>query len=294
MQWRRRLVVTAIAVLLVIALAGLGMTFTHPYEQQEFVTLPVGSSLSIQGGNGPIAYETWQGDEIVINVTKRVRSFTSGMADWINERAQLIVDEGPDHYHIAVEDMGFRFLGWVTIEYHVLVPDGWSGSVDLRTSNGSITAIELHGDATLRTSNGRIVVRNHTGSLNARTSNGGIELSQVESELHVHSSNGAIRIEQGVLRGVGSIETSNGALELNMRLLPDASYEARTSNGRVQLTLAEPDVALRLQTSNGSITYDTEIITTLSDRNRLEGRIGAGNSRLDVRTSNGSITLSAR
>lgn len=295
MHWGRRLLITLVILLLVLSgIVGLGLAFQRDFQWQESVALPEGGSLSVQGVNGTIRYDTWDGDEILIHVTKRIRALTAGMAEWLNERTTHRIVQGPGQFHLELEPAWYHNFGLVTVEYHVLVPSGWSGEVSLHTSNGAIVALDVHGDVDLRTANGRIEVRGHEGRLRAHTSNGRVEMSRIDGELQVRTSNGAVRVEGAVLRGIGFIETSNGAVTLDAELIDDASYRVRTSNGSVTLTLYEPDVSLDLETSNGRITYDAEILTTMSDRNRLQGRIGEGSARLDVRTSNGTITLNTR
>lgn len=273
-------------------LAGSGFALSRTESEQRAFALESGESLRIEGQNGKITFETWEGDEVVIEVTKEARAILKGLADWLNERVRI--DWSHDDNGVQAVSRGTRgFIGGhVSVDFHILVPDGWSGTVSLRTSNGSITAVDLHGDVELRTSNGAITVREHSGTLRIHTSNGRIELSELDSVLVAETSNDKITLTDSILRGSGNIRTSNGAIDLTAELAGDARYEARTSNGRVTLGLVDPDVALELSTSNGSINLNTEVTTTQFDRTRLVGRIGSGTAHLEVRTSNGSISVS--
>src|SRR5690606_18737899 len=183
-------------------------------------------------------------------------------------------------------------IGWnAGVAFVVRVPEGWAGQVRLETSNGAITAEDLNGDAALRTSNGVISVQDQKGVLSARTSNGRLELRRIDAVLQAETSNGSIRIEDGVLRGSGRVQTSNGSINLHGELFPEAAYNVHTSNGSITLTLVDPDVALELRTSNSSIHLNTEVVASVADGRRLVGRIGSGAARLVATTSNGRIIL---
>lgn len=261
-------------------------------EIEASFSLPAGHELVVRGRNGTITYEPWSGSEVVIVATKEVRGLfqglARGLADWVK------VDIAQDARGVrAVEESryGLRFFTNVSVRYLVRVPEAWEGVISLTTSNGRVTARGLRGDATIRTSNGPITVDGSSGILRARTSNGALRLTRADGVVQAESSNGAITLENGKLARTGWLRTSNGPIDLRAELEKGAEYSVRTSNGRVALTLVDPDVALELSTSNGSIGLEEDVVVSELGRNRVVGRIGDGAARLDVRTSNGSIRL---
>lgn len=260
---------------------------------QSFAVAP-GQEILVQGVNGRIVYEPWDGDEVRIEATRRR---TSPFSDWADRFwGEVTVEFSQDDRGVraVAHHPGNRlFLNRVAVRFHVRVPRDWRGDVTLTTSNGPITATGIHGDATLRTSNGTITVDDLTGALTARTSNGTIRLSNVNGTVEARTSNGVIRFLGGTLSGTGLLRTSNGAVELRAQLTPDASYDVTTSNGAVTLVLTDPDVAIDLSTSNGNIDLRTDVTVSSLERRRVVGRIGDGAAELHVKTSNGSITLSA-
>lgn len=295
---RRRLIVLSLlgaAVLTLSIFSVAGFAFGYTEEWEERFQLEPGEALRVQGVNGSITYETWPGDQVVIQATKRVRGPLPALARRYAQRVEVRMTR--DEQGVSVRTLvprWYGFGGWNTrISLVVRVPEGWSGTTWLQTSNGRIRATDLHGRATIRTSNGPVWVSRHSGELEVWTSNGSVELSQVDSVLQVRSSNGPIRIEGGYLRESGSLQTSNGSVYLRTQLDPHAHYRVGTSNGPIDLTLIEPDVALELQTTNGTIELDTPVLTSVTGRNRLVGQIGSGAARLTATTTNGNITLSA-
>lgn len=144
-----------------------------------------------------------------------------------------------------------------SVAYTVEVPAG----VDVRgsTSNGEID-LQGVGEVDVSTSNGRIELEDVAGSVAAETSNGRIEGSDLDGDgVRAATSNGAIELELGVPQDVEA-STSNGPIELTV---PADSYSVstETSNGRTDIGIADdPDgrFALDLRTSNGSITVDED------------------------------------
>ncbi|MRG59756.1 DUF4097 family beta strand repeat protein [Agromyces sp. CFH 90414] len=140
-----------------------------------------------------------------------------------------------------------------SVDYVLEVPAGLDVSGE--TTNGSI---ELSGvaEVAVSTSNGRIELDGVTGSVDADTSNGRIIGTDLTGDgVEASTSNGAIELELGTPQDV-TADTSNGSIELRV---PDARYrvETETSNGGIDVgidDLADGEFTLDLRTSNGSIT----------------------------------------
>src|SRR5690606_9764462 len=115
----------------------------------------------------------------------------------------------------------------------------------------------------------------------------------VHGTVEARTSNGPVTFVDGTLTDIGLLRTSNGAVQMRARLEQGASYDVTTSNGAGPLTLNEPDSEQEQRTSNGGSRSETEIDVSSLERTRVVGTIGDGASRLNVRTSNGSITLAA-
>ena len=143
------------------------------------------------------------------------------------------------------------------VDYTIEVPSG----VDVRgsASNGAIE-LEDVGEVDVQTSNGRIELEDVTGSVVAETSNGRISGSDLSGDgVRATSSNGAIELELGTPQDVEA-STSNGAIRLTV---PADSYRVstETSNGRTDVGIpndSDGRFSLDLRTSNGSITVEED------------------------------------
>lgn len=274
-----------------LVIGGLGPDFTQTMSKS--FSAASTDTIVVDGFNGRIAFEPWDEEDIRIEATTRVAAFTTAMAERFAEDLNVRFSEDGGRVRAAAErQIGWLFRGNVGVSFVVRAPAEWVGAVELKTGNGIIEAEALPGDARLQTSNGRIAVEGHAGNLQARTSNGRVELRGSRGAVDVHTSNGAVRIADAVLTGDGRVRTSNGAITFEAGFSEDAAYDVITSNGSVDVRLADPDVTVDFRTSNGGIDLRTDVNVSRIERTRLEGRIGAGRAHLHVRTSNGSISLS--
>ncbi|MGA5005916.1 DUF4097 family beta strand repeat-containing protein [Streptomyces koyangensis] len=113
------------------------------------------------------------------------------------------------------------------------------------------------------------------GAVEVATGNGRVELSGVTGTVKVRSTNG--RIEgTGIRTDRITARTSNGKIDLASDT--PADIRAVTSNGAVTLTVPEAAYRVSAATSNGSRTID------VPDDPK-------GEFTLDIRTSNGAVTI---
>ena len=142
-----------------LALAGSAVPGVGRPEHlvESFVVEP-GGALRVVGVNGRITYETWEGDEVVIEALQykpRLSRAWPG-ACGANE-GRLFPDR-------AGRAGGGRAAGPARVLQRrpcgVLRegPRGWHGDVTLTTSNGAIVESDIHGRVALNTSNGAVTV----------------------------------------------------------------------------------------------------------------------------------------
>lgn len=210
-----------------------------------------------------------------------------------------------------------NIFGWkprireVTVE----LPDGWSGTADIRTSNASISASVAINKLIARTSNGSISLEDATfAKASGVTNNGSVKLEDVTcGALELTTSNGRI-VANDLCCDRARLTTSNASVnvqdakagELFLRTgnggmrLEDVTGEklhAQTSNASIKISdINAADITLI--TSNGSVTgslagsmEDYAITSRTSNGSNSLPNGTAGERTLDVRTSNGKIAI---
>jgi hypothetical protein len=172
----------------------------------------------------------------------------------------------------------------------VEVPAG--AALDLRTSNGSVSAAGIAGPIAVSTSNGSVRLAEVAAGVTVRTSNKEVEIDG-SGGFDVETSNAAI-----VLRGTGATvraDTSNASLSFE-GTFSDAAQSLETSNESIYVRLpAGSSFGLDAQTSGGGHVVVTGFDVRTSGAAggaTLQGTVGTGGPSISLGTSNKNIEVS--
>jgi putative adhesin len=256
--------------------------------------------LTVESSNGYVIVQSADSTTMSIvpgdtaNVT--VKAFLRSRADTLEkaqERVNAIVVEmiqtGDNlllRYNSADQSLEVRKYSGVSFEVTVpaqadvevdtsngaITIRGIEGQFNLDTSNGAIDLIDLSGVVAADTSNGAIDVDGFTGALNLETSNGAIDIEDVEAAVNARTSNGRIDFSGILVGGSHSLRTSNGAINVEVPLDANITFDASTSIGSISTNLqlmgdtegrswnasmnshsVQSSQTLELHTSNGNI-----------------------------------------
>jgi len=174
--------------------------------------------------------------------------------------------------------------------------EGLNGNVNLKTSDGGITCSRVEGKTlNLQTSDGSIKLTQATlGTGEIQTSDGNITLGEVRGDsLSLRTSDGSIRC-RGIVAARATCHTSDGSIELEFS--PEApkalNLNATTSNGSITVTApAGLSAAIEANTDDGSINTNLPITVEGKIGKSLRGTIGAGEGKVSLKTTDGSITI---
>jgi len=182
---------------------------------------------------------------------------------------------------VSGKDEATQEIGWAwgqprkphwqaTVSFEIAMPNALP--LDVTTSNGKIDIVGITGDCQAKTNNGAVRMVAATDSIVAETDNGEIKIESPAKNVRISTTNGGVR-----------------ATLTN----PDAvSGKIKSSNGGIRVALAKTaNVDLKCSTSHGSIRNKLPLTDTNKGRNRLSGTLSAGGETLEIRTSNGGITL---
>jgi DUF4097 and DUF4098 domain-containing protein YvlB len=205
----------------------------------------------------------------------------SGWFGWGSWRVEAHIDVTvPRNYRVDAKTSG----GDVRLEEV-------SGASRMRTSGGDILARNVKGDFEGRTSGGDVRVESMAGRVNVHTSGGDVAVSNVTGDVDANTSGGDVRITR--VDGRINAGTSGGTVRCELTGA-NRGITASTSGGNVWLTLPRNVTGtLDAQSSGGHIDSDFPISTTRWSEHRLSGDINGGGNEIHVRTSGGSITLTA-
>jgi DUF4097 and DUF4098 domain-containing protein YvlB len=135
-----------------------------------------------------------------------------------------------------------------------------SGSAEITTGTGRVRVTEIDGPAVVRNANGETQIGAVTGNLQVRASNGAISINRADGDVTAKTANGTLRVGR-VARGMTSLKTSMGEIEVGIAAGTAALVDAQTRFGRVRNSLAATDrpepadetAEVHAQTSYGDI-----------------------------------------
>ena len=115
-----------------------------------------------------------------------------------------------------------------------------SGSAEITSSTGPIQLTEVDGTAVVRNANGETFIGAVTGNLQVSASNGGISVDRADGDVTAKTANGKLRVGR-VSRGMTSLKTSMGEIEVGIATGTAVLLDAETKLGSVRNGLATAD-----------------------------------------------------
>jgi DUF4097 and DUF4098 domain-containing protein YvlB len=290
-------------------------------------TLAVGGpvTLDIRTGSGSI--EIHSGPTNSVRIVGRVRARRSWFDDDADERVRRIeamppITQNGDAVHVGPVDND-RLYRNISISYDVTVPTetvvrartgsgsqtitGLSGPVDVSTGSGGVTLRGIQREVRASTGSGGMQIED-VGSFAGRTGSGGITASAVRGAVDARSGSGHIDVRQtgeadvSVVTGSGGIDVSgarravharagSGTIEIEGR--PAGNWDVETGSGGIRIDFPEDSAFdLNVRTGSGSIntTHPLAVPGAIS-RNRVQGTVRGGGSRVDLSTGSGSVRI---
>ncbi len=140
------------------------------------------------------------------------------------------------------------------------------------------------------TSGGRIESIDGSGTLEARTSGGSIVVRNFGGDTKVETSGGRLAFEN--INGKITGRTSGGSITARLRSPVPGDVDLETSAGSIEVTVP-PDAGLNVEaeTSSGRVTSDLPFVGTRTDRDSMKGQINGGGKSLLLRSGAGSISI---
>jgi Putative adhesin len=264
-------------------------------EERRF-TVTGKPEVSLKTFDGAIRVQSWDKPEVLVTIERQAGDEES--------LKSIEVKSNQEGNRITVEVTAPEHTGGIVIGEHV----GRSASltvslpretdVTARSGDGAVAIENVAGRLDVNTGDGAINVRGSRGDMSVRTGDGAVALEDVRGQVELTTGDGAVRVD-GVLQRVKA-RTGDGGVTIRASEGSTAGTDWDIESGDGSVTIDLPDgfgAELEARTGDGRVSLQN---LTLSDMTKddedkaLKGRIGAGGSRLIVRTGDGSITLGKR
>jgi DUF4097 and DUF4098 domain-containing protein YvlB len=258
---RLRRHLAALAVLAAFPAASWAGSVTETIDRT--LPLPSGGEVVVQNFNGHVEVAGGDGGQVRLVAVKSARAATDGRARSYLRDLQVKIEERDGRLVIRTIAPGGEggIKGWLAcagvdgnVSYRLLVPR--TARVAATTVNGNVEVARLH------------------APVRAASTNGSVNVLEVGGEVDATSVNGNIRVDmrQAEPRSQMDLSTVNGSIVLYLPAEFRAYVDARTVNGSVA-----SDLPLTVEGRRS--------------RSRLVGSLNGGQTKLVLRTTNGSILL---
>lgn len=240
--------------------------------------------IEIDSHNGKIAIESWDRNEVRVQITRVVRAGSDEQAQALLKDLRADVDLTPGRLQIVSrypkrrESVGLwdflgRKVGQTDIHYYLQVPR--STALQLQTTNGDIQVVGVTRSVDANTTNGNVKIAGGSGLIEVGTTNGELEMTGLSGNVTGRTTNGSVHAEVRSLDkdGAVALSTTNGNVVVTLPPGLKAKVSAGTTNGKVSTSFP--------LTVSGAVSSKT-----------IQGTIGGGpGAALDFSTTNGDIRI---
>ena len=308
-----------------VAAEEINREFHETFQVQE------GSKLVLEHGDGDVAITPWGEDTLDVEVRYRAKASNIGWTkstDFTVEFRQdgdtvYVVGHEPKRVSVGISAYReYEYLYTVKAPSYLKLDlegddgdveiDGWNGPIMVKLEDGDVNLSNIESPRTeVILEDGDLEIDGIVGDLEIDCEDGDIEIFDCQTDQgRIHSEDGDIVID----RCAGSFEIAVADGDAYMRELTARDLKIRSGDGTINLSLlpsedldlnvrvGDGDVVLdldrdlsadfELETSDGRINVSAADVGELSqDRQRVTGRLGAGDGSIYVRTVDGSVTL---
>jgi DUF4097 and DUF4098 domain-containing protein YvlB len=263
-------------------------------EEKQFKVGP-GAEVTLETFDGSVQVESWNQAEVRVEIQKRGpdREIAAALEVRSSQDGNRIRVEAPAP-KVTREFVGFGNYSGPSVSFVVRVPekvkltaitrdgsiavDKVTGTVNLKSGDGSIRANAVSGDVTMHTDDGSLSLVDVNGRLSLESGDGSIRVQGRFDDLHVKTGDGSITIEAedgSAMKDGWDISTGDGSISFQIPQRFSAEIDASSQDGRVRSDIDG------LTASN-----DDD-----DDRGTLRGRVGSGGHTVTIRSGDGSITV---
>jgi DUF4097 and DUF4098 domain-containing protein YvlB len=165
--------------------------------------------------------------------------------------------------------------------------------LNVRTSDGNVTALGVSGKIQFDTGDGNVTASNIKGDIRIHTGDGHIEGHNFDGSLDADTGDGNLRID-GRFDAL-ALKTGDGSIEAQVGSGSKLANSWNLHSGDGHITLRVPsdlNAMLDAHTGDGSITLDIPIQVSGSlSHSSVRGKLNAGGPTLAISSGDGSIHI---
>jgi len=220
-------------------------------EWNRHYSLADGGRVEIINSNGPIEAVVGPAGAVEIAAVLEAQAMTDTRAKEILSEIKFEESVAPDHVRVAT--VRARGRGGLDVRFKVTLPA--DARLEMTGNNGTLKAEGLR------------------GHVKAMIVNGGVELTAMRGTIDAAAVNGHISAKMAQVAGPMRLESTNGRITLEIPKTAKATLNARSVNGGITITglTVDEGTGRRIRT--------------------LESQLNGGGPEIDLRVTNGRITI---
>jgi len=240
-------------------------------------------------------YESYDNENQNITLSDKNANVVIGKSD--DEKIHITYMEREKEYYDIDTNNGIKFTRILDFRWYeniftiynptpvftLLLPDDYSGHIDMRTTNGNINMknAETVSSVNLKTTNGIINAENlvTAGNFIVNSTNGDIKLKNIAANnITGNTTNGEITTDTTEANLITDLRTTNGSISIT-GMQSGTSISLKSTNGGIRGTISgnETDFSISSGTTNGT--------------NNLNPYVPGRAKTLTVNTTNGRINI---
>jgi len=210
--------------------------------------------VEVVNTNGDVEVTTGPSGTVSVSATLLARALTDDHAKSLLDASKIEEEATPEHVRLATARAGRP--GGLDVHYKLVVPA--EARLEVTATSGTIKADGI------------------AGHVKVMVANGGIELTALRGTVDAASVNGHMSIRMAEVTGRLRIEATNGRVSLEVPKDVKATLNARSVNGGITVT------GLNTQEATGRRIRS------------IESQLNGGGPEIDVRVTNGRITIEGK
>ncbi len=154
-------------------------------------TIPAGARVSINAGRGDVTIRSSDDQQVRVNATKIVTTWSESEAARIAKPMKLVVAKNGDGYEIRPEGYD-QSDARISLALEIAVPK--KSPVNVKTEKGDVTISDFGADIAVAVQNGDVEVRNTTGDISVEIRKGDVKVSDTSGNVKVTGKGGEIEV----------------------------------------------------------------------------------------------------
>ncbi len=232
-----------------------------------------------------------------VRARKRVRGTSEERAKRLLENVEVrMVQEGDEIFlkpHLYEQDRGWADLfrgGRVAVDFDIAVPR--EIRLESHTVSGDVTLSGTRGPLEVQSTSGDVRMEDAQGPTRLKTVSGDAAFSDFAGQLEANSVSGDLSFDGCAFHG-SDITTVSGDVRFDGELSSAREHRMKTISGDVSLALVGDSYEIRFKSMSGDLETAAHARVESEDRHDKRVTIGAGGTRVTVKTVSGDLEVKA-